>query len=867
MGFKVQRKVISRLAALSFAALSLVLLAQNPPKKAAGGKDDEENLVYLLKATSLQQFELFGEQHRKALGATFLHNGMYLISDTADWNVDTRIILAKGHVKLIQGDTRLTGEVLTYVIDEDLAVFSGVLVQLENKRKNLLRTQHLDYNTRDSVAVFSRGASMRDEEGQVIESTDGTYDSKTEFFTFSGNVNMFTDSVFVKTQALEYDSRRARADFVEPIDFWNGENMLSAREGWYARDAQVFFFTDKVHALTPEREGWADTMYVYRETGDLLLRGDAQLRDTVRGITSFADHILYQDSTETVTMRRNVAAAIVQEEKGKTDTAFVAADRMVYYGIRRDSIPEYLVKKAEARISDMDVDAVKEYRAQAAKAAAEAAAKAREEKEQREHGYSPVKGKDVKAGAAPAPDPAPESPPAPADTLGQPVDSLPPAVDSTKMGFLFAVGDVRIFREDIQVRCDSLEYTDLDSIARFYGTPYIWNDGNRQYTADSVYVLIRGGKVEKANLLSDAFIITQEDTLLFNQIKGAEVMAYFDTTAALRRFDALGGAVALFYLEEKGQIATANKVQSKMLSATLKNGEVDRVYYFESPKNDAFPLAQMPSEDKRMKGFNWDPERRPAGRRDITTKEYKASERAAYTARPQPDFPQTKFYFPGYMEGIWEDIELRRQGIVPPPREKPDGKETKKGKGKEKKAAVPLPAPVPQDPSEPPVRDSVSAPRDTATVPTEALPAALADTLKPSEKPPKVQADSLGSAADTLMPPPPPPPPAAKSPEAARRDSLRSERERKAQERREAAELAVARRLAARDAKWARLDSLDAAKKALKDQKKLERKRKRTLRQVLRRDREAERDRRRLEKYIAQYERRKLKEESKRRKP
>ncbi len=877
MGFKIQRKVISRLAVLLLSAVTLALLAQNPPKKSAKGKDDEENLVYLLKAQSLQQYQLFGEQHRKALSATFLHNGMYLISDTADWNVDTKIILATGHVKLIQGDTRLTSERLTYVIDEDLAIFSGVLVQLENKRKNLLRTQHLDYNTRDSVAVFSKGASMRDEDGQVIESADGTYDSKTEFFTFSGNVNMFTDSVFVKTEALEYDSRIARADFVEPIDFWNGDNMLSSRSGWYAREAQVFFFTDEVHGLTPEREGWADTMYVYRETGELLLRGNAQLRDTVRGVTSFADRIHYLDSTETVTMERNVAAAIVEEENGKTDTAYVGADRLVYRTVRHDSIPAYILKKAESRIADLSVDAVQEYRAQAAKAAAEAAAKAREEKEQREHGYSPKAGKGPGARAGEELPPSAETPdttaaPAPADSLSAPVDSLPPVIDTTKIGFLYATGDVRIFREDIQVRCDSLDYTDLDSIARFYGTPFIWNAGNRQYTADSVYVLIHNGKLEKANLLSEAFIITQEDTLLFNQIKGAEVMAYFDTTAALRRFDALGGAVALFYLEENGQIATANKVQSKMLSATLKDGDVDRVYYFETPKNDAFPLAQMPSEDKRMKGFNWEPERRPKGRRDITTKEYRATERAEYSARPRPAFPQTIFYFPGYMEGIWEDIALRKQGIVPPPREKPvkTDKKEKGKKGKPSKDVPPPPPPVPPADSPelppPPPADSLELP--PLPPPADSLGVPPADSVASLPPPPPPPVDSLGQRVDTLLPPPPPPPPpSAAQLERLRRDSLRRERQARADERREAARLADSLRTAERDAKWARLDSLDAAKKAAKDLKKLEKKRKRTLRQVRRRDREEARDRRRLEKYIAQYEQRKRKEESKRREP
>jgi len=871
MGFKIQRKVISRLAVLLLSAVTLALLAQNPPKKSAKGKDDEENLVYLLKATSLEQFQLFGEQHRKALNSTFLHNGMYLISDTADWNVDTKIILAKGHVKVIQGDTRLTSEKLTYVVDENLAIFSGVLVQLENKQKNLLRTQHLDYNTKDSVAVFSKGASMRDEDGQIIESTDGTYDSKNEFFTFSGNVNMFTDSVFVKTSALEYDSKLARADFVAPIDFWNGDNMLSSDGGWYRRDAQVFFFTDNVHGLSPDREGWADSMYVYRDTKELLLQGNAQLQDSGRGVTSFADRILYCDSTATVTMRRNVAAAISQEENGKVDTVYVGADCMVYYTIRRDSIPAPMVRKAETRLSGMEMDAVKEYRAQAAKAAAEAAAKAAEEKEQKERGYSRGgKNQQGKSAGVGAPLDLPTAPPdssaAPADSLTAPRDTVPPVIDSTKLGFLCASGNVRIFREDLQVRCDSLEYTDIDSIARFYGTPYIWNDANRQYTSDSVYVLIRRGKLDKANLLSNAFIITQEDTMVFNQIKGAEVMAYFDTTSALRRFDALGGAVALFYLEENGQIATANKVQSKMLSATLKDGEVERVYYFETPKNDAYPLVQMPAEDKKMKGFNWAPEKRPAGKRDITDKVCRASERELYSSRPQPSFPQTKFYFPGYIEGIWEDIDMRKRGIVPPPREKPG-----KSVADDKKKKKPVPPPPPPLPPPHPV-DSLPKGADTLMPPPPP-----ADSLLPPPPLPPSPVDSLPAPVDTLMPPPPPPdslapplplpPPDARQLERMRRDSLRREREAQAEARRRAAELADSLRIAERDARWAKLDSLDAAKKAVKDLKKLEKKRKRTLRQVLRRRKEEEKDRIRLEKYIAIYEKKKLKDESKRLKP
>ena len=94
---------------------------------------------------------------------------------------------------------------LNYYVDRDLAEFRGSVVILTDKDNNTLKTRFLDYNTKDSVAVFRNGASMRDKDGQIIESMSGSYDSKIKTFTFSEDVNMYTDSVFVKTTWSSYN--------------------------------------------------------------------------------------------------------------------------------------------------------------------------------------------------------------------------------------------------------------------------------------------------------------------------------------------------------------------------------------------------------------------------------------------------------------------------------------------------------------------------------------------------------------------------------------------------------------------------------------------------------------------------------------
>ena len=248
-----------------------------------------------------------------------------------------------------------------------------------------------------------------------------------------------------------------------------------------------------------------------------------------------------------------------------------------------------------------------------------------------------------------------------ADSLGTVADSIAvlPPKDTTEIGFLEALRNVRIYRKDMQVVCDSLVYSDLDSLARMFLEPVIWQEKTRQYSSDSLFVAVTQGGIEKASLMGNAFIAIKEDSLHFDQIKSTEMMAYFDDKGGLRRFDALGGASALFYLEENDALATVNKADSKMLSATFKEGELQRVYYFEDAKNDGYPVVQLSKEDMYLKGFKWQEERRPADRNAVTPLSLRPSQRLKYAARPRAKFTQTDKYFPGYMGDIYRQIHVR----------------------------------------------------------------------------------------------------------------------------------------------------------------------------------------------------------------
>ncbi len=844
MGRK-SKKIIIALALLS--GISFFLFAR---------ADEEEKYVRLVKAQSVNIItDADGKAFRKAVDATFLHNGTLLICDTAYWRVDENIINAKGNVRLSQEGTELTSEKLDYYVNDNLAQFRGGIVQLRDKENNILRTHCLDYNTADSVAVFSKGASMKDKDGQIIESLDGTYSSKAKLFTFEKDVNMFTDSVFIKTQALDYHTDSQKAVFRTYIDFWKDDNMLSASSGWYERNDEIFFFTGDVHGTTDKQETWCDSLYFYRIPNNVLMRGRIQLQDSLHNTTAVSRYLFYEDSLSMVTLRKEAAVAIVTEDElSQKDTLYFGADTLVYYTLRHCDMPKSELANSTARISEIMTDPVGEYR----KKAAEAAAKAQAEALEKAAGTRPGLKPDAASKKQPEdPDAAPEdSPKAPEDAVGAtadnvaapkdsigvetdslgvaadsvkvaldslnvavdslgvpkdslsvPADSVSVAVDTTKYGFAFARGNVKIFRRDIQVRCDSMHYSDLDSIARFYKDPVIWNEESRQYYSDSLAVLIKKGRVDRASLMSNAFVVTQEDSLLYDQIKSAEIMAFFDSTSALRRFDALGGATAVFFLRENDRLATVNKVESKMLSGNFVKGNIDRIYYYDSPKNDAYPVVQFPQQERYLKGFRWIPELRPTGKQDITTLSIRPSQRKMYAERPRARFKQTDIYFPGYIKSVYASIDARERARAEAARKKRE-QQALEGKGDS-------------------VVDTLAV-KDSTMVKLDSTAVTKVDSLAA-----QVDSTSVDVLQDSLS---------------SKKSFIQKIKDKFEQWRKQ------------REERWARLDERDAAREAAKKEKALKKQREKTRKELIERQKQERREKEILDKYIEYYEKQKKNE-------
>lgn len=682
-------------------------------------KADKDSLISLLSAKSMELIEQEGRPVRKVTGpARFFHNNTYLLCDSAIWNVADSVIYADGNVKIIQNETVLSSDNLIYNIHANLAMFRGTLVQLQDKQGNTLRTNFLDYNTKDSLATFDKGASLKDKDGKLIESTEGKYESKLNLFTFSDNVEMFNDSVFINTNLLTYRTDSNYISLTGDVNVWREDNILSSDRGWYKKDKDLFCFIDNVHGMNKEKESWCDTMYYDKKSNGIELLGNVQVKDTTRNLDVIAGKIVYTDSVSSVLMTRNpVFVSLFQNKDGSRDSVWVRADTIKFYRKVKSKLDSSLIQNIEKRSAAMRSDPVSSLRKQARDEAEQRKKKQMEEDPEYKARRIGLKKKekqdssfhaDSTAGMiTPSGETGKKMNDVKKDTLKQSAD------DTLKIDFVEGIKNVRLYKKDMQILSNSLFYNGLDSLVRLYDNPLIWDGPDKQYSGDSVFIKKNESGIEKVSIMSEAYMIVKEDSLAYDQLRGAEMMAYFDTTGNLKRFDALGDASAIFYIKEDSTFATVNKSKSKILSASFKDGELAQVHYFNDIKNDAYPLAQMSEADKQLKGFNWKPELRLKSRHEIMDRELKQTQRDYYSMKNTSKFPYTEKYFPGYMESIYAGIEAGKR----------HREQEKERKEREKAMADSL------SESKNIIRDSLSVSKDTA----KTAPAAK-DTSATSEK-------------------------------------------------------------------------------------------------------------------------------------
>ena len=188
---------------------------------------------------------------------------------------------------------------------------------------------------------------------------------------------------------------------------------------------------------------------------------------------------------------------------------------------------------------------------------------------------------------------------------------------------IYAYYKVKFFKSDLQGLCDSLAYSATDSLMRLFVRPMLWSDAN-QLTAEFINIKLYDGKIYRLNMVHNAYIISQYDSLRFNQIKGKKMIGYF-VENDLRKIDVNGNGETIYYIkEEDGSLSGVNKAECSDMAIYIKDNKVEKLKMFKNPTGVMHPPKDANPADMLLKDFVWYKAYRPLTAEDIFVwKEFK----------------------------------------------------------------------------------------------------------------------------------------------------------------------------------------------------------------------------------------------------
>lgn len=185
--------------------------------------------------------------------------------------------------------------------------------------------------------------------------------------------------------------------------------------------------------------------------------------------------------------------------------------------------------------------------------------------------------------------------------------------------------NVKIFKSDLQGKCDSIHTNQETGYTKMYRSPVIWSDQN-QITGDSIYLQsnLETEKLDSLKVFNNAFIVSKDSLAKedFNQIKGRNMFGKFDANK-LKFLLVKGNAESIYFNRnaETQVLETITKEVSSNIEFTLDNGQIQSIKYLKSSDGKTYPPSELDLEGRKIKGFIWREDEQPKSKNDIFIKD------------------------------------------------------------------------------------------------------------------------------------------------------------------------------------------------------------------------------------------------------
>ena len=401
------------------------------------------------------------------------------------------------------------------------------------------------------------------------------YNGNTEFAKAKRNVKLIDREMTLTSQKLDYNMATEQAWYNTGGKIVDSENTLTSLVGYYYSTLEEMFFKDSVKLVNPQYTLHCDTLRYNAKTEVAFFLGPTKIIsdentilcnfgwfDTELDIAQFSNKATVYSSEQSILgdslyYNKKHGYGLALGNVVVSDTAqniILTGGKAKYYEVGN----MVLLTDSAVMIQDMGADSLFLH----------------------------------------------------SDTLLSIVDTL---IDRR---ILFAFHHAKFFKPDMRGKCDSLVYSYADSTIRMYRDPILWSDEN-QLTADSMWIQNRNSRIDKLYMKENSMIISEEDSAMFNQIKGRYMTGHFKEQKLDRVYVEANGETIYYAGEDGGKPDNVNKAKASNLIIRIEENKVKDIIFLTQPDATLYPLNLINLSDMKLEGFNWRIDDRPEKVEDI----------------------------------------------------------------------------------------------------------------------------------------------------------------------------------------------------------------------------------------------------------
>jgi lipopolysaccharide export system protein LptA len=446
---------------------------------------------------------------------------------------------------------------------------------------NVVFTQEKTIIYCDSATLFDKTNSMEAfghvriedlEDSVTITSERLNYQGNGRMAELRGNVVYKDDSVRLYTDNLDYDMVNKSAVYFGGGKIMDDVNTMTSKKGNYDTEGKMMVFTDSVKLITPDYTLESDDLFYNIITKKARTSSETK-------ITTNNGRILNSRESSEFDTRLGTYAFMVGEID--TEKYLIKGDELFYnnaLGSYSAKGHVYLLAKEDDIIITGD------------------AANFWEDQGRAQVYGDPLLKKIMNE-----------------DTLYLRADTLISIDDSLEANKrLLAFHNVKIYKADLQGKADSLAYFLSDSSIIFYQDPILWNDGS-QITADTIQILVNEGTIDRLNAKVNSFIISEDSTANYNQIKGRMMTAFF-AGKSIKNVDVTGNGETIYFIadeESTTEFIGMNKIICTNMKINFAENQVSDIRFYTDPDGKFIPPHELKDDEKKLTGFAWRIEEKP----------------------------------------------------------------------------------------------------------------------------------------------------------------------------------------------------------------------------------------------------------------